>query len=229
MGSLPAPASSISRARVTAAPLRPATGSKPHRQAAPKLRAITKNQRGLDSAVMMSSLMPSEKYSCSGSPLMLMAGRSGSGKTGRDGSWGSSVSGLMACAGSASSGCVRTTPMKRMPLRAMVRISFWFPRLSPTLRSSLLTTRSRRLCHRAAPRDRRSRAAQDHPPLRDRVVRIVSRAQLEAICPGTYSCAIPRPPDTCLVFLPAQVPAQWPTRAATLRHEFRHCAGRGQD
>ena len=46
---------------------------------------MTKNQRSLDSAVMMSSLMPSEKYSCSGSPLMLvngstaMAGRSGSG------------------------------------------------------------------------------------------------------------------------------------------------------
>ena len=53
-----------------------------------ELRAITKNQRSLDSAVMMSSLMPSEKYSCSGSPLMLMkgstamAGRSGSGKAG---------------------------------------------------------------------------------------------------------------------------------------------------
>ena len=52
-----------------------------------ELRAITKNQRSFDSAVMMSSLMPSEKYSCSGSPLMLvngstaMAGRSGSGMT----------------------------------------------------------------------------------------------------------------------------------------------------
>ena len=42
---------------------------------------------------MMSSLMPSEKYSCSGSPLMLtkgstaMAGRSGNGRAGRDSSW----------------------------------------------------------------------------------------------------------------------------------------------
>ena len=50
-----------------------------------ELRAMTKNQRSFDSAVMMSSLMPSEKYSCSGSPLRLvngstaMAGRSGSG------------------------------------------------------------------------------------------------------------------------------------------------------
>ena len=50
-----------------------------------ELRAITKNQRTRDSAVMMSSLIPSEKYSCSPSPLMLskastaIAGRSGTG------------------------------------------------------------------------------------------------------------------------------------------------------
>jgi hypothetical protein len=64
-----------------------------------EFRAITKNQRSFDSAVMMSSLMPSEKYSCSGSSLMLVkgstaiAGRSGSGKAGRDGSWISSAGG----------------------------------------------------------------------------------------------------------------------------------------
>src|SRR5258708_32401191 len=51
-----------------------------------ELRAITKNQRSFDSAVIMSPLIPSEKYSCSGSPLILVkgstaiAGRSGSGK-----------------------------------------------------------------------------------------------------------------------------------------------------
>ena len=51
-----------------------------------ELRAMMKNQRSFDSAVMRSSLMPSEKYSCSGSPLKLMngrtamAGRSGSGR-----------------------------------------------------------------------------------------------------------------------------------------------------
>ena len=39
-----------------------------------ELRAITKNQRNLDSAVMMSSLIPSAKYSCSGSPLMFWNG-----------------------------------------------------------------------------------------------------------------------------------------------------------
>src|SRR5438045_8816393 len=39
-----------------------------------ELRAITKNQRSLDNAVMMSSLIPSEKYSCSGSPLRLAKG-----------------------------------------------------------------------------------------------------------------------------------------------------------
>jgi hypothetical protein len=63
-------------------------------------------------------------------------------------------------------------------------------------------------------------AAQDNPALRHRVVRTISLAQLEAICPDTYSCAFPRPPDTCLVYLPAQAPAGWPTRAAMLRHEF---------
>ncbi len=138
-----------------------------------ELRAITKNQRSLDSAVMMSSLMPSEKYSCSGSPLMLvkgstaMAGRSGSGKAGRDGSWLSSGSGAVAGAASTPSGWVRTAPTKRRPLRAMVRISLWSLPLSPialraalmrlvsvesetmrpsqteAMRSSLLTTRSR--------------------------------------------------------------------------------------
>ena len=53
-----------------------------------ELRAITKNQRSFDNAVMISSVMPSEKYSCSGSPLRLtkgstaIAGLSGSGRTG---------------------------------------------------------------------------------------------------------------------------------------------------
>jgi hypothetical protein len=72
-------------------------------------------------------------------------------------------------------------------------------------------------------------AAQDHTPLRHRVVHFVSLAQLEAICPGTYSCALARPPDTCLVYLPDRAPSGWPTRAAMLRREFGHCAGRGQD
>jgi hypothetical protein len=38
------------------------------------LRAITKNQRTLESAVMMSSATPSAKNSCSGSPLMFWNG-----------------------------------------------------------------------------------------------------------------------------------------------------------
>jgi hypothetical protein len=53
-----------------------------------ELRAITRNQRNLESAVMMSSLMPSEKYSCSGSPLMFWNGSTAieglSGKARRD-------------------------------------------------------------------------------------------------------------------------------------------------
>jgi hypothetical protein len=43
------------------------------------LRAITKNQRSFDSAVIMSSVIPSEKYSCSGSSLMLTNGKHGDG------------------------------------------------------------------------------------------------------------------------------------------------------
>src|SRR2546429_3837841 len=87
-----------------------------------ELRAITKNQRGLDSAVMMSSLIPSEKYSCSGSPLTLVkgstaiAGRSGRGNTAGADSWVPSDGGSAAWAGSALSPSVRTTAMKRRPL-----------------------------------------------------------------------------------------------------------------
>ncbi len=125
-----------------------------------ELRAITKNQRSLDSAVMMSSLMPSEKYSCSGSPLMLMKGRTAiAGRSGREniGRAGSAGAGIWSC----------NVPTKRKPLRAMVRIRLCCSPLSPmalraalmrlvrvesdttrpcqtaAMRSSLLTTRSR--------------------------------------------------------------------------------------
>jgi hypothetical protein len=53
-----------------------------------ELRAMTKSQRMRDSAVMISSTMPSAKYPCSGSPLMLAKGStaidglSGSGNAG---------------------------------------------------------------------------------------------------------------------------------------------------
>ena len=53
-----------------------------------ELRAMTNSQRMRDSAVMMSSTMPSAKYSCSGSPLMFwngstaIDGLSGSGSAG---------------------------------------------------------------------------------------------------------------------------------------------------
>jgi hypothetical protein len=49
-------------------------------------RAITNSQRTRDRAIRMSSTMPSAKYSCSGSPLMLakgstaIEGRSGRGR-----------------------------------------------------------------------------------------------------------------------------------------------------
>ena len=50
-----------------------------------ELRAITNRDLNLDNAVMMSSTMPSAKYSCSGSPLKFwngstaIEGRSGKG------------------------------------------------------------------------------------------------------------------------------------------------------
>jgi hypothetical protein len=40
-----------------------------------EFRAVTKNQWIRERAVMMSSAMPSAKYSCSGSPDMLVKGR----------------------------------------------------------------------------------------------------------------------------------------------------------
>lgn len=40
-----------------------------------ELRAITNSHRMRDSPVMMSSTIPSTKYSCSGSPLMFWKGR----------------------------------------------------------------------------------------------------------------------------------------------------------
>src|SRR5437764_6437500 len=45
-----------------------------------ELRAMTKNQCSFDRAVMMSSVMPSAKYSCSASPLIFT-----NGSTARDG------------------------------------------------------------------------------------------------------------------------------------------------
>src|SRR5271165_4692186 len=95
-----------------------------------ELRAITKNQRSLDSAVMTSSLIPSEKYSCSGSPLMLvkgstaMAGLSDGGSPKRDRPGSSSGGGPVGRAGSLAHDCALTSPTKRRPLRATVRISF---------------------------------------------------------------------------------------------------------
>src|SRR5262249_44397084 len=51
-----------------------------------ELRAITKSQRMRDSAVMISSTMPSAKYSCSGSPLILANGNTAiDGLSGRGG------------------------------------------------------------------------------------------------------------------------------------------------
>ena len=51
-----------------------------------EFRAMTKNQRTRERAVMISSTIPSAKYSCSGSPLMLVKGKTATdGLSGRGG------------------------------------------------------------------------------------------------------------------------------------------------
>ena len=79
---------------------------------------MTKNQRSFDSAVMMSSLIPSEKYSCSGSPLMLMKGSTAiAGRSGR-GSAGACCFSADGAAAAVLSAVSVTSPTKRTPLRA---------------------------------------------------------------------------------------------------------------
>ena len=72
--------------------------------------------------------------------------------------------------------------------------------------------------------------ALDHPRLPHRVLHVISPAQLEATCPGTFACAIVYwGKRTCHVYVPnAHLPG-WPSRRQLLAHEFRHCNGRGQD
>src|SRR6266404_2825344 len=86
-----------------------------------ELRAMTNRDFDRDSPVMMSSAMPSAKYSCSGSELRLVKGRiaieglSGSVRAGFGGSVG--LSAIAAAAGPCAS---RTCPTKRKPLRGSV-------------------------------------------------------------------------------------------------------------
>jgi len=57
-----------------------------------ELRAITNSQRMRDSAVMISSTMPSAKYSCSGSPLRLAKGNTAiDGLSGKDSAGGTAA------------------------------------------------------------------------------------------------------------------------------------------
>jgi hypothetical protein len=68
-----------------------------------------------ESAVMISSTMPSAKYSCSGSPPIFV-----NGNTAIDGLSGKIGGDLDGAAGFRSAS---TTPMKRRPLRGTVRIN----------------------------------------------------------------------------------------------------------
>jgi hypothetical protein len=61
-----------------------------------ELRAMTKGQRMRESAVMISSTMPSAKYSCSGSPLMFWNGSTAiDGLSGRGRAGGAGADGLL--------------------------------------------------------------------------------------------------------------------------------------
>ena len=85
---------------------------------------------------MMSSLMPSEKYFCSGSPLALTKGSTA--MVGRsDGEPARRADGVSA-AGAPGSGRIRTSPTKRTPRRGTVRISRCSSPLSPTARRAAL-------------------------------------------------------------------------------------------
>src|SRR5437867_9535907 len=83
-----------------------------------ELRAITNSDLKRDSAVMMSSTIPSAKYSCSGSELRLVKGR-----TAIEGLSGKGRAGFGCCAGVsltvtlAGPFASRTGPTKRKPLR----------------------------------------------------------------------------------------------------------------
>ena len=109
-----------------------------------ELRAMTNSQRMRDKAVMMSSTTPSAKYSCSGSPLRFrngkaaMEGLSGRVSAGADGLipiWRVRASGTEPIRADAS----LTSPTKRNPLRAMVRIKRCSSPLSPiALRTALI-------------------------------------------------------------------------------------------
>jgi hypothetical protein len=71
---------------------------------------------------------------------------------------------------------------------------------------------------------------QDHPPLRNIVIHNVTVGELQARCPDTYACAVADfASSLCDVFIPVNTPSGWPSRAAMLRHELRHCHGKGQD
>jgi hypothetical protein len=72
--------------------------------------------------------------------------------------------------------------------------------------------------------------ALDHPRLPHRVLHVISPAQLEAMCPGDFACAIPDwGKRTCHVYVPNAHLRGSPSRRQLLAHEFQHCDGRGQD
>ena len=104
-----------------------------------ELRAITNSCRKRDRAVMISSTIPSAKYSCSGSPLIFSNGSTAiDGLSGR----GNGIRVVAVRAGTsfvAFSAATLTTPTNRKPLRGTVRINRCSSPLSPiALRAALM-------------------------------------------------------------------------------------------
>src|ERR1700758_1487777 len=89
-----------------------------------ELRAITNNNLNRDSAVMISSTIPSAKYYCSGSPLMFWKGSTAiEGLSGRGGSW----SGI----GEAFGAGVEASLLHDWPLHARMGSAMFFKACGP--------------------------------------------------------------------------------------------------
>jgi hypothetical protein len=142
-----------------------------------ELRAITTSRGNRESAVMISSTMPSTKYSCSGSPLMFWNGNT-------------AIEGL-SDVGGAWSGSSVTSPTKRTPLRGKGA--------DQPLGCAVVAERS---AHRVDPRDQR-RFRHDPPApyrlqqivLADHAVAVLHQKGQQIKCLGFEADELDAPPQ----------------------------------
>src|SRR5215475_10501838 len=84
-----------------------------------ELRAMTNNDLKRESAVMISSTMPSAKYSCSGSPLMFWNGSTAmEGLSGNGSSVGEDCNATAGATGTSGAACVRQSNASQCTLKA---------------------------------------------------------------------------------------------------------------